>query len=66
VVKVPPFEIPPFELKMAWSPLLQHNADHQWLRRLIVEVAEEVHAEFVPFGARFESAKATRVPHSER
>jgi len=42
VVKVPPFDIPPFELKMAWSPLLQHNADHQWLRRLIAEVAEEV------------------------
>src|SRR5690554_7284504 len=42
IVKVPPFEIPPFELKMAWSPLLQHNSDHQWLRRLIIEVAEEV------------------------
>ncbi len=39
VIKSPPFEIPPFELKMAWSPLLQHNPAHQWLRRLIVEVA---------------------------
>ena len=40
VVKAPPFEIPPFELKMAWSPLLQHNSGHQWLRHLIVEAAE--------------------------
>ncbi|WP_166265830.1 LysR family transcriptional regulator [Marinobacter caseinilyticus] len=55
VVKVPPFDIPPFELKMAWSPLLQHNADHQWLRRLIVEVAEDVDAEFAPFGRQFEA-----------
>ncbi|SFM51513.1 LysR family transcriptional regulator [Marinobacter zhejiangensis] len=54
VVKSPPFEIPPFELKMAWSPLLQHNPDHQWLRRLIVEVAEEVDTEFAPFGRQFE------------
>ncbi|MBS3803423.1 MAG: LysR family transcriptional regulator [Oleiphilaceae bacterium] len=57
VVKVPPFDIPPFELKMAWSPLLQHNADHQWLRRLIVEVAGEVDAEFAEFGNRFEGAE---------
>jgi DNA-binding transcriptional LysR family regulator len=40
VLKVPPFEIPAFELKMAWSPLLHHNADHQWLRRLISDLAE--------------------------
>lgn len=66
VVKVPPFEIPPFELKMAWSPLLQHNADHQWLRRLIAEVAEEVDEEFAPFGIQFESADTQRVFHSER
>lgn len=39
VVKSPPFDIPPFELKMAWSPLLHHNADHQWLRRLISDIA---------------------------
>ena len=39
VIKPPPFEIPPFELKMAWSPLLQHNSGHQWLRRLILDVA---------------------------
>ncbi len=34
-MKEPPFEIPPFALTMAWSPLLQHNPAHQWLRRLI-------------------------------
>lgn len=42
VIKPPPFEIPPLNLKMAWSPLLQHNPGHRWLRRLIVEVAETV------------------------
>ena len=42
VVKDPPFEIPPIKLKMAWSPLLQHNPGHQWMRRLIAEVADEV------------------------
>jgi len=40
VVKDPPFDIPMFELKMAWSPLLQHNAGHQWLRRIISGIAE--------------------------
>lgn len=38
----PPFEIPPFDLKMAWSPLLQHNYAHQWMRRLVVEVANGI------------------------
>ncbi len=33
----PPFEIPPFELKMAWSPLLHHNPPHQWMRQLIAQ-----------------------------
>ncbi len=36
----PPFDIPPLELKMAWSPLLQNNPAHQWMRRLISETAE--------------------------
>jgi len=45
VIKSPPFEIPPFELKMAWSPLLQHNSAHQWIRRLIVDVAKQIEAE---------------------
>ncbi|MCG8316536.1 MAG: LysR family transcriptional regulator [Pseudomonadales bacterium] len=42
VIKDPPFYIPPFELKMAWSPLLHHNPAHQWLRRLIVYTAERI------------------------
>lgn len=42
VIKEPPFEIPEFELKMAWSPLLQHNAAHRWLRRLIQEEAQVI------------------------
>lgn len=42
VIKEPPFEIPPLELKMAWSPLLQNNPAHQWLRRLIIDVAKTV------------------------
>lgn len=42
VVKEPPFEIPAFELKMAWSPLLHHNAGHMWLRKLISDLAEEL------------------------
>ncbi len=41
VMKEPPFDIPAFELKMAWSPLLHHNADHQWLRRLISDIAQQ-------------------------
>ncbi|MGM0565101.1 MAG: LysR substrate-binding domain-containing protein, partial [Pseudomonadota bacterium] len=36
----PPFEIPPFELKVAWSPLLHHDASHRWLRQLIFDVAK--------------------------
>jgi len=42
VIKQPPFAIPPFELKLAWSGLLQHNQAHQWMRRLIIEVAESL------------------------
>jgi len=41
VVREPPFEIPAFDLKMAWSPLLHHNADHQWLRHLISDIASQ-------------------------
>ncbi|KZY38187.1 LysR family transcriptional regulator, partial [Oleiphilus sp. HI0043] len=40
VMKEPPFDIPAFDLKMAWSPLLHHNADHQWFRRLITDIAQ--------------------------
>jgi DNA-binding transcriptional LysR family regulator len=42
IILPPPFEIPEIELKMAWSPLLQHNPAHQWLRRLIADVTREV------------------------
>ncbi|ABV36961.1 transcriptional regulator, LysR family protein [Shewanella sediminis HAW-EB3] len=35
----PPFDIPPIELTMAWSPLLQHNPAHRWMRELITETA---------------------------
>lgn len=38
----PPFKIPAFELKMAWSPLLQHNPAHRWLRGLISDAAATV------------------------
>lgn len=38
-IRKPPFPIVPIELRMAWSPLLQHNPAHIWLRRLIQEVA---------------------------
>ena len=41
IILPPPFDIPEIELQMAWSPLLQHNPAHQWLRRLIAEVARE-------------------------
>jgi len=39
VILNPPLEIPPLQLQMAWSPLLQNNPANQWLRQLIVEVA---------------------------
>lgn len=42
IILPPPFEIPEIELQMAWSPLLQHNPAHQWLRRLIAEVGSEL------------------------
>jgi DNA-binding transcriptional LysR family regulator len=38
----PPFEIEPVVLDMAWSPLLQHNSGHQWMRRLIASKAKEI------------------------
>lgn len=37
----PPFVIPPFELTMIWSPLLNKDAGHVWLRGLIRETAAE-------------------------
>lgn len=41
----PPFFIPEFELKMAWSPLLHNNPAHQWLRRLIAQIGKEMSGE---------------------
>lgn len=38
----PPFRVPPIQLTMAWSPLLQHNPAHQWMRRLMISVAKEI------------------------
>ena len=42
VIKPPPFEIPSFALKMAWSPLMQHNSAHRWMRRFILDVANSL------------------------
>jgi DNA-binding transcriptional LysR family regulator len=45
VLREPPLEIPPLELKMAWSPLLQHNPANRWLRKLITDTARELDGE---------------------
>jgi len=42
VLREPPLEIPPLELKMAWSPLLQHNPANKWLRKLIADTSREL------------------------
>ncbi|RLA60935.1 MAG: LysR family transcriptional regulator [Gammaproteobacteria bacterium] len=42
VLREPPLEIPPLKLKMAWSPLLQHNPANKWLRKLIADTAREL------------------------
>jgi DNA-binding transcriptional LysR family regulator len=42
VLRDRPLEIPPLELKMAWSPLLQHNPANRWLRKLITDSAREL------------------------
>ena len=42
VLREPPLDIPPLELKMAWSPLLQHNPANRWLRKLIADTAREM------------------------
>ncbi len=39
-----PFDIPTLELKMAWSPLLQHNTAHRWMRQLITSTARGLHS----------------------
>lgn len=42
VIKTPPVEIEPLELKMAWSPLLQQNPAHRWLRSRIVKAGQDI------------------------
>lgn len=42
VILDPPFEIPRMRLKMVWSPLLQHDPGHKWLRQIIKSVSEEI------------------------
>ena len=44
VVRPVPFDVPPLELKMAWSPLLQHNPAHRWVRQTITRIARELNA----------------------
>lgn len=38
----PPFHIPKMQLKMVWSPLLQHDPGHSWMRHLIKQVSEHI------------------------
>ena len=42
VILEPPFEIPRMRLKMVWSPLLQRDPGHKWLRQGIKSVSEEI------------------------
>jgi DNA-binding transcriptional LysR family regulator len=42
IILEPPFEIPRMQLKMVWSPLLQHDPGHRWMRQLIKTVSEEI------------------------
>ncbi|MDG1446657.1 MAG: LysR family transcriptional regulator [Porticoccaceae bacterium] len=42
VILEPPFEIERMRLKMVWSPLLQHDPGHRWLRQLIKSVSVEL------------------------
>ncbi|AWY00440.1 LysR family transcriptional regulator [Marinomonas primoryensis] len=42
VVLPPPFDIPPVELKMLWSPLLQHDPGHIWIRSTIAGCAKTI------------------------
>ena len=40
-----PFDVPPLELKMAWSPLLHNNAPHRWVRQFITRIARSLATE---------------------
>lgn len=48
VIKNPPFDIPELELKMAWSPLLNNNPAHKWLRQLTLEVGHKISSPLNP------------------
>ena len=45
VILEPPFTIPPIELKMIWSPLLHHDASHNWFRKQVIALANELQAQ---------------------
>lgn len=49
-IRKPPFMINPIELQMVWTPLLQHDSGHMWLRRLISDTAREIIASRTPSG----------------
>jgi DNA-binding transcriptional LysR family regulator len=42
VIFDPPFEIPRMRLKMVWSPLLQRDPGHKWLRQMIKDVSSAI------------------------
>lgn len=42
VVLPTPFDVPPVELKMLWSPLLQHDPGHIWIRSTISDCARVI------------------------
>jgi DNA-binding transcriptional LysR family regulator len=42
VILDPPFDIERMRLKMVWSPLLQHDPGHKWLRQMIKDVSSEI------------------------
>ena len=44
-VRQVPFDVPPLELKMAWSPLLHNNAPHRWVRQFITRIARSLATE---------------------
>jgi hypothetical protein len=50
IIRKPPFMIIPIELQMVWSPLLQHDSGHIWLRRLLVEMGREISAALIKKG----------------
>ena len=42
IILEPPFEIPRMRLKMVWSPLLQHDPGHRWMRQTIKSVSGQI------------------------